>query len=207
MVNMMLNDDRCCVCSKTGHIAHHCPYVQCYNCNGFGPFTQDCQEKIPPSETHHHHNWLHSQSYYDYSYRDRSQSFHHRYSQGNHLTGQGHTTDLNVAEAPATTRDIHSAPYPATTAAHHTHPPSDTLGNTLADPTLVQLQPIHDITAIFSCQSHSCYFSMDQSQSSSRHSYDISHRLYTQKAWKPHSQKAIPHRSPHQKKVTIQDSQ
>ena len=34
--------------------------------------------------------------------------------------GQGHTTDPNAAEAPATTRGMHPAPHPATTSAHDT---------------------------------------------------------------------------------------
>ena len=55
-VNMMLNNDRCFLCSKTGHIGHHCPDVQCYSCDSFGHFTQDCSEKIPPSRTPCHHD-------------------------------------------------------------------------------------------------------------------------------------------------------
>ena len=49
----------------------------------------------------------------------------------NVLTSQGHTTNLNVAEAPATTRGMHPTPYPTTIAAHDTHPPKDTLGDAL----------------------------------------------------------------------------
>ena len=48
----------------------------------------------------------------------------------NASASQGHTNNLNMAEAPATTRGMHSTPYPATTAACDTHPPRDTLGNT-----------------------------------------------------------------------------
>ena len=47
------------------------------------------------------------------------------------LTGQGHSTDLNVAEAPATTRGTHPTPYPTTAAVQDTHQLTDALGNTL----------------------------------------------------------------------------
>ena len=30
-VNMMLNDDRCFVCVKSGHIGHHCHNALCHN--------------------------------------------------------------------------------------------------------------------------------------------------------------------------------
>ena len=60
MVNMMSNDNSCFVCGKKGHIHHHCPDAQCYNCNGFGHFAKDCQEKITPSGTPDHHDRLHS---------------------------------------------------------------------------------------------------------------------------------------------------
>ena len=47
-------------------------------------------------------------------------------------TGQGHTTDLTAAEAPATIRGMHPTPHPTITAAHDTHSLKDALGNTFA---------------------------------------------------------------------------
>ena len=46
------------------------------------------------------------------------------------LTGQDHMINLNIAEAPATTRDTHPTPYSTTTAAHNTHLRTETLSNT-----------------------------------------------------------------------------
>ena len=120
------------VCSKTGHIGHHCPDVQCYNYDGFGTVTQDCSEKISPSGTPHHHDRLCSCSHYNHNCRDISQSFHHITAREKALTGQSHTTDLNVVEAPSTMGGTHPAPYPATAAAQDNHPPTDALGNILA---------------------------------------------------------------------------
>ena len=128
MVNMMLNENRCFVCSKTGHIGHHCPSVQWYNCDSFGHFTQHCPEKVPSSGTPHHHYRSLSHSHYDYNYRDRLQSFHPRCNQGSHLTGQDNTIDLNVTEALATTGGTHST----TTTTHNTHSLTVTLGDTPA---------------------------------------------------------------------------
>ena len=48
-VNMMLDDDRCIVCGKTGHIGHHCPNAQCYNCEDICHFAMDCPDKILPN--------------------------------------------------------------------------------------------------------------------------------------------------------------
>ena len=42
------------------------------------------------------------------------------------LTGQGHTTDLNVTETPVTTGDIHPALYHTTAVACDIHPETDT---------------------------------------------------------------------------------
>ena len=72
-VSMMLNDS-CFVCGKSGHISHHCPSAQCYNCEGFGHFAKDCSDKILPSGTPCHHNKFYSQPCYDNNHRDRSQS-------------------------------------------------------------------------------------------------------------------------------------
>ena len=44
---------------------------------------------------------------------------------------QGHTTNLNAAEAPTTTGYTHPTSYPATKAAHNTHLLKDILGDTL----------------------------------------------------------------------------
>ena len=82
MVNVMCNDDNCYVCRKKGHIGHHCPQAQCYNCDDFRQFALNCPENIAPSGTPHNHNRSHSHSCSYHSCKDRSHSFHHRYSQG-----------------------------------------------------------------------------------------------------------------------------
>ena len=47
------------------------------------------------------------------------------------LTGQSHTSDLTMAEVPATIEGIHPTPHPITTAAHDAHPSTGTLSDTL----------------------------------------------------------------------------
>ena len=44
---------------------------------------------------------------------------------GTTLTGQDHTININVTEAPVTTGDTHSVLYNATKAAHDIHPQTD----------------------------------------------------------------------------------
>ena len=123
-VNMMLSDDRCFICSSKGHIGHHCPDLQYYNCISFGHFTQDCPEKISLSETPHYHDRSHS--HHSCNHRDRSHSFYHTYRQGNHLTGQDHTINLNVTKASVTAGDMHPTVYHATTVVQDIHPKTDT---------------------------------------------------------------------------------
>ena len=104
----------------------------------------------------------------------------------NVLTGQSHTTNLNVAEAPATAGGTHPTTYPTNAAAHDTHPLTAALSYTLSrTPHSSAEQP--STTPHSSCQSHSHDCSKDQSQSSSRHSYNTNHKLYTWKASKLYS--------------------
>ena len=46
--------------------------------------------------------------------------------------GQSHTTDPDMAEAPATIGGMHPALHPATATAHDTHPQKDFLDDTCA---------------------------------------------------------------------------
>ena len=132
MVNMISSDDGCLVCSKKGHIHHHCQDVQCYICDSFDHITQDCSEKIPTSGTPHHHDILHSCSCHNHNHRDRSHSFHHRHSQGNCFDRSGSHHQINVTEAPVTSGDMHPVLYPTITPAQNTLPQTDTLGDTPA---------------------------------------------------------------------------
>ena len=74
-VDMMLSDNRCFVCGKTGHIGHLSPNMQCYNCDGFGHLAQNFSEKILLSGMPHHHDMMtfrsHSQSHYSHDCRGK----------------------------------------------------------------------------------------------------------------------------------------
>ena len=80
-INRMLNDDRCFVCGKTGHICNHCHAAQCYNYKDFGHFAQGCPDKTPPLGTPHHHDRSCSQLCYNH-HRNRYQSLNYRCNQG-----------------------------------------------------------------------------------------------------------------------------
>ena len=115
MVNMMSNDKNCFVCGKKGHIGHHYPQAQCYSCDDFCNFTQDCLKKIAPSGKSYYHNRSHSHSQHNHSCRDRAHSFHHRQTKETALTGQDHTINPSATEAPVTTGCMHPALYLITT--------------------------------------------------------------------------------------------
>ena len=171
MVNMMSPNKRCFFCGNIYHIGCKCPDTQCYNCNNFGHFAQDYLEKIP----HQEHLITMKDCAPDHIMTMIAGTDHSLFitdtARENTLSSQGHTTNLNVAEAPATTVGTHPAPYPTTAAAHNTHPQTDTLGNVLIG------TPHH----WHSCNlymtwnslhwSYSHYYSTDQNHSSSRLSY------------------------------------
>ena len=105
--------------------------------------------------------------------------------------GQGHTTNLNMAEPQATTGDMYLTPHSIITSAYDTHSPKDTIGNILTGTHHTDTARTHPQHAILHARAAPDYF-IDESQSSLRHSYNISHRSCTHKASKSHSQKAIP---------------
>ena len=123
------------------------------------------------------------------------------------MTGQGHTTNFNMAEAPATTGGMPPSPYPTTSAAHNTHPPTETTrdditrtlhtGVATAHP---QCHTIHDRATVLTILQTKASLVQDTF-------YDTACRSYTQKASKSHLWKASPHRPQHQKKVIMQGSQ
>ena len=127
MVNMMSSDDRCFVHGKKGYIGHYCPDMQCYNCNGWGHFAQDCPKKISSSEKPHHHDRSHA--HFSYNAETGHTASITDTGKGTNLKGQDHTIDLNMTEAPVTIGDTHSF-YHTTAVAHNIHPQTDTLEGT-----------------------------------------------------------------------------
>ena len=52
LVNTMSSDNnKCYQCQETGHMAHYCPYIRCFDCDKYGHVTVDCLDTIPPSGT------------------------------------------------------------------------------------------------------------------------------------------------------------
>ena len=86
LVNTMSSDnDKSFQCQETGHMAHYCPPIRCFNCDRYGYVATDCPDKIPPSGTpaHHRNNTTNS--------HDRSTSRHHSHNRCPHCieTGTG----------------------------------------------------------------------------------------------------------------------
>ena len=81
-VNIMSSDNQCFACGKIGHIGCNCPDVQCYNCEEFSNFTQDCPGNIPPSGTHCCHDRSCTWPHHNHNHSDRSQSLNYRHSHG-----------------------------------------------------------------------------------------------------------------------------
>ena len=120
-VNMMLYDDRCFVCGKTGHIGCHCPNAQWYNCKNFSHFAHDWPDKILPSETHVTMTGCTPNHVMTTTVGTDPNPLNTDISKENALTGQDHITDPTAAEAPATIGGMHPTLHPTTAAAHHTH--------------------------------------------------------------------------------------
>ena len=53
---MSHKEDCCCQCQESGHIACHCPSVQCFKCDEHGHIVMNCPPRIPPSGTPGHHH-------------------------------------------------------------------------------------------------------------------------------------------------------
>ena len=60
-VNIMSSeDDQCLKCQESGHIAHHCPNIRCFDCNEYRHIAVDYPDRKPPSGTPAHHMRHHS---------------------------------------------------------------------------------------------------------------------------------------------------
>ena len=70
---MSHDEDHYFQCRDFGHIACHCPNVQCSKCDKYGYIVMDCPHRIPPSGTpaHHHRPKSHNR------HHTRSTSWHH----------------------------------------------------------------------------------------------------------------------------------
>ena len=98
MVNMMSNDDNCFVCGRKGNIGHCCPQAQCYNCDDFCHFAQDCPEKLP----HQAHTIIKIDLTPTQIITTASDTGHYpsitEAGKGTALPGQDHTIDPRVAD-------------------------------------------------------------------------------------------------------------
>ena len=73
-VNVMSHEeDSCFQCQESGHIAHHCPNVCCFECNGYRYIVVDCPHRIPPSGT----PACHHRSLYQHRHHNSSTLHHH----------------------------------------------------------------------------------------------------------------------------------
>ena len=86
MASMMSNNDSCFVYRHMGHFGYQCLDAQCYGCDEYGHFVQDCPKKIPPSGTPHHQDKSHSRHQYTHTQRDRSHSTYYGPRHGRHFS-------------------------------------------------------------------------------------------------------------------------
>ena len=177
-------------CGKKNQIGQNYLDAQCYSCNGFGHFAQDCLEKIFPSETHCHYERSHFHN--SCNHRDRSHSFHHRCRLGNYFdrSGSHHWPQFDRSSsnyqrhAPCfLSCHCSSSQYLSTDRYSRSYSCRDTPHHHRYNSSLTQ----HP-----SQWSHSHNYSTDCSQSSSRHSSNTPHRLHTRTTLKSKLQTATP---------------
>ena len=136
-----------------------------------------------------------------------SKSLNYRCSQGRCLIGQDHTTNPTAAEAPVTIGGVYPVPHPITTAACTTHWPTDALGNTLTGTNCTSATTTHPRHAIFLTRVTLKAIPQTEADQVPDSLTILPLQTNTQKVSKLHPKTATPHKSHHQKKVTIQDSQ
>ena len=112
MVSMMSSNDRRFVCGGIGHIGHHCPDAQCYSCDAFGHFAQDCFNKIPPSGIPCQHDRSHSRHWYTHTQRDRWHFTYYSCRHGDILAGHSPAT-IPTATKTAVPEGTPHSPHPA----------------------------------------------------------------------------------------------
>ena len=121
-VNVMSSeDDICCLCQESRYMAHHCPHIQCFDCDEYGYVAADCPNRIPPSgmpachKRHHSSTGHQTRSISRHQHRDshrfsrsRSQSHTHRYQSHSHNNSHR-----------SCSRSYHRHPHRSTS--HHPH--------------------------------------------------------------------------------------
>ena len=185
----------CSVCIWTGHVACHCPDAQCYGCNEFGHFSQDCPHKIPSLRTPCHHGRSQSRHHYNHNQRDRSHSNYGCKHRRCHSKSVMPCSCLNRSSS-FRRHTLHSSP------SHYSslcHPSANRCSHY---PLCHSCTPSH--THHFSHRHHSCH-STDLHQS---HSSNFCHTTlgYQPRKVKQHPRPSTTHKLPAPKTVTIQDS-
>ena len=95
----------------------HFPHAQCYRCNEFCHFAQDCPSKIPLSGTPCHQDRSLSGQWYTHLQRDRSQSTYYGHRHGRQINWSQSCHHPQCNRSCSSFKSTHCAPYPATAVA------------------------------------------------------------------------------------------